>query len=79
MLWTIRWKVGELLGWDSPYADFGTPTLRDRLPADLRAAPSGPEFAALPFASLYLLADEWGIEAVDGDGKRVWFEVTLPA
>jgi hypothetical protein len=62
MLWTIRWKVGELLGWDSPDADFGAPTLRDRLPADLRAAPSGPEFAALPFTSLYLLADEWAAE-----------------
>jgi hypothetical protein len=28
-------------------------SLRERLPADLRAAP-GPEFAALPFRSLYL-------------------------
>jgi Protein of unknown function (DUF2867) len=62
MLWAIRWKVGELLGWDAANADFGAPTLRDRLPADLRAAPSGPDFAALPFTSLYLLDDEWAAE-----------------
>jgi len=63
-LWAIRWKVGELLGWDSPDAGVGSrvPTLRDRLPADLRDAPSGPEFAALPFTSLYLTADEWAAE-----------------
>jgi Protein of unknown function (DUF2867) len=38
------------------------PTLRDRLPADLRDAPSGPDFDALPFTSLYLLEDEWAAE-----------------
>ena len=38
------------------------PTLRDRLPADLRAAPRGPDFATLPFTSLYLLDDEWAAE-----------------
>jgi hypothetical protein len=64
MLWAIRWKVGELLGWDSPDAGLGSrvPTLRDRLPADLRDGPSGPDFDALPFTSLYLLDDEWAAE-----------------
>jgi hypothetical protein len=62
LLWAVRWKVGELFGWDRPAADFGAPTLRERLPADLRAAPSGPDFAALPFTSLYLLDDEWAAE-----------------
>src|SRR5215831_9497636 len=62
MLWAIRWKVGELLAWDSPDAGSGTPRLGDRLPADLRAAPPGPNFAALPFTSLYLLDDEWAAE-----------------
>ena len=38
------------------------PTLRDRLPADLRDGPSGPEFDALPFTSLYLLEDEFAAE-----------------
>jgi hypothetical protein len=36
--------------------------LRDRLPADLRHAPSGPEFGGVPFTSLYLLDDEWAAE-----------------
>ena len=38
------------------------PTLRDRLPANLRDAPSGPDFDALPFTSLDLLDDEWAAE-----------------
>jgi hypothetical protein len=62
LLWAIRWKVGELLGWDRPGAVFTAPKLRERLPADLRAAPCGPDFAALPFTSLYLLDDEWAAE-----------------
>jgi Protein of unknown function (DUF2867) len=66
-LWAIRWKVGELLGWDGTPAGHGSerPTLRDRLPADLREAPSGPDFAALPFTSLYLTGDEWAAEIVN--------------
>ena len=63
-LWAIRWKAGELLGWDDPDTGIGSrvPTLRDRLPADLREAPCGPAFDALPFTSLYLLDDEWAAE-----------------
>jgi hypothetical protein len=63
-LWAIRWKVGELLGWDDPSAglDARVSTLRDRLPADLRTAPSGPDFDTLPFTSLYQLNDEWAAE-----------------
>jgi Protein of unknown function (DUF2867) len=64
MLWAMRWKLGEVLGWDDPDAGLGSrvPTLRDRLPADLCDAPSGPEFDALPFTSLYLLDDEFAAE-----------------
>jgi hypothetical protein len=63
-LFAIRWKLGELLGWDRPDAGLGSrvPTLSGRLPADLRVAPSGPDFDALPFTSLYLLDDEWAAE-----------------
>ena len=63
-LWAIRWKVGALLGWDGPDTSLHSrvPTLRDRLPADLRDASAGPEFDALPFTSLYLLDDEWAAE-----------------
>jgi hypothetical protein len=38
------------------------PTLRDRLPADLREGPSGPAFDALPFTPLYLTDDEFAAE-----------------
>jgi hypothetical protein len=64
LLWAIRTKAGELLGWDGPDAGVGSrvPTLRKRLPEDLREAPSGPDFDALPFTSLYLLEDEWAGE-----------------
>ncbi len=63
-LFAIRWKVGGLLGWDSPDAglDSSVPTVRDRLPVDLRDAPSGPQTDALPFTPLYLLEDEWAAE-----------------
>ena len=66
-LWAIRWKVGGLLGWDGPDAGHGSqrPTVRDRLPVDLREAPSGPDFDTLPFTSLYLLDDEWAAEIVN--------------
>ena len=63
-LWAIRWKLGKVLGWDDPGAGLGSRvrTLRDRLPADLRETPAGPDFAALPFRSLYLLPEEWAAE-----------------
>jgi hypothetical protein len=66
-LWAIRWRVGGILGWDRPNARHGLerPTLRDSLPVDLRNAARGPEFAALPFTSLYLIADEWAAEVVN--------------
>ena len=63
-LFALRWKLGALLGWDGEGTGVGSrvPTLRDRLPADLRAAPAGPDFTALPFAPLYLLEDEFAAE-----------------
>ena len=66
-LFAIRWKLGELLGLDRPDEGIGSrvPTLRDRLPADLRAAPTGPDFEKLPFRSLYLLDDEWAAEVAN--------------
>ncbi len=63
-LWDVRWKLGALFGWDRPDTDIGArvASLRDRMPADLRDAPPGPDFAALPFRSLYLLEDEFAAE-----------------
>jgi Protein of unknown function (DUF2867) len=63
-LFAIRWKLGELLGWDSPDSGVGSgvPSLRDRLPADLRDGPTGPELEKLPFSSIYMTGDEWAAE-----------------
>jgi hypothetical protein len=65
-LFAIRWKLGELLGWDSSKAGLGArvPTLRERLPDDLRDNPRGPE--ADPFTPLYLTDDEWAAEIANG-------------
>lgn len=66
LLFAIRWRLGELLGWDDPDAGLGSrvPTLRDRLPPDLRKAP-GPDFDALPFRSLYMTHDEFAAEVAN--------------
>src|SRR5919106_4904116 len=67
VLWAIRWKLGELLGWDRPDTGVGArvPTLRNLLPADLRDGPPGPAFDTLPFSSLYLTGDEWAAEVAN--------------
>ena len=79
-LWAIRWKVGGLLGWDDPDAGLGSrvPTLRDRLPADLRDGPSGPSFDALPFTSLYLTDDEWASEIANRTVHAVMHVAWVP-
>jgi hypothetical protein len=62
-LFALRWKLGELLRLDDGGSGVGSrvPSLRKRLAADLRSSP-GPEFASLPFRSLYLTEDEWAAE-----------------
>ncbi|HEX7310790.1 MAG TPA: DUF2867 domain-containing protein [Gaiellaceae bacterium] len=64
-LFAIRWKIGALLAWDGAESGDRTerPTLRERLPADLRDGPSGPE--ARRFTSLYMTEDEWAAEIVN--------------
>lgn len=66
LLFALRWKIGEILGWDEPDAGLGSrvPTLRDRLTADLQSAPAPPQ-EALPFVPLYLLADEYAAETAN--------------
>jgi hypothetical protein len=63
-LFAIRWKLGGLHGWDDDDDGLGgrVPTLRERLPEDLRDGPSGPETGELPFKPLYLTEDEWAAE-----------------
>jgi hypothetical protein len=65
-LFALRWKVGELLGWDddTPGAGSPSPSLRDRLPADLRDAPR-PDFDPLPFAAVYMTEDELAAEVAN--------------
>jgi Protein of unknown function (DUF2867) len=66
-LWALRWKAGQLLGWDGPDAGLGSrvATLRDRFPADLRDTPPGPQVRGLPFTPLFLLPDEWAAETAN--------------
>ncbi|MFI9358459.1 DUF2867 domain-containing protein [Streptomyces lydicus] len=70
LLFAVRWKLGALLGWDEPGTGIGTRVsfLRDRLPADLRDGPQGPDLGSSPFTSLYLRDDEWAAEM---DNKTV--------
>ena len=65
-LFNIRWKLGEMLGWDEPGGGVGArvPSLRERLPEDLRVT-RRPEFATLPFSSLYMLDDEFAAETAN--------------
>ncbi|MGW0879485.1 DUF2867 domain-containing protein [Streptomyces sp. NPDC002671] len=64
VLFAVRWKLGALLGWDKPDSGIGTrlPSLRDRLPADLRDGPQGPDLGSSPFTSVYQRHDEWAAE-----------------
>ncbi len=66
-LWVIRLKLGEILRWDGPDAGPGPdrPSLRGRLPADLRDLPLGLDFRTLPFTPLYLTADEFAAEIIN--------------
>jgi Protein of unknown function (DUF2867) len=63
-LWELRWKIGRLLGWDTRETGLGArvASLRERLPADLRAATTGPDFADVPMKPVYLLEDEFAAE-----------------
>ncbi|MET9571607.1 DUF2867 domain-containing protein [Streptomyces virginiae] len=66
-LFAIRWKLGALLGWDDPSGGLRSrvPTLRDRLPADLREGDRGPDLTSAPFTSVYQTHDEWAAETAN--------------
>ncbi|WP_028922454.1 DUF2867 domain-containing protein [Pseudonocardia acaciae] len=63
-LWAARWTIGAVLGLDrsGDGLDSRAASLRERLPADMREVPAGPEFTTLPFRSVYQLHDEWAAE-----------------
>jgi hypothetical protein len=79
-LFSLRWKLGERLGWDDGRTGVGSrvPTLRDRLPADLLET-RRPDFDALPFTSLYLIDDEWAAEVANGTMHGVLHIGRVPA
>lgn len=62
-LWALRWKLGEVFGWDDDDGGLGTrvPSVRERLPEDLRDT-DPPAFTQLPFTTLYLTDDEFAAE-----------------
>src|SRR5690242_5536265 len=66
-LFSARWKLGGLFGWDAPTRGVGAlvASLAERLPPDLRARPAGPEFDTGLFRSLYRLDDEWAAETAN--------------
>ena len=71
-LFALRWKLGQLFGWDKPGVDDRARSLRERLPVDLLEAPRGPDLRAVPareaatgppiFSSVYQTHDEWAAE-----------------
>ncbi|MFF0275600.1 DUF2867 domain-containing protein [Streptomyces sp. NPDC004330] len=66
-LFAVRWKLGALLGWDTPDSGVGgrVATLRDRLPDDLREGPRGPDLGTAPFTSVFQTHDEWAAECAN--------------
>ena len=67
MLFEIRLKLGAVLGWDDESSGVGArvPTLRERLPADLRGTADLPAFEAVPFEPLYVTDDELAAEVAN--------------
>jgi hypothetical protein len=59
-LFAVRWKLGAILGWDNNEEAVGgrVPSLRERLPADLRQAPVGRNDPNIPFTPVYELQTE---------------------
>lgn len=67
VLFAVRHGLGKLFGWDRPDGGLGTrvPTLRDRLPADLREGERGPDLRSAPFTSIFQTHDEWAAETAN--------------
>jgi hypothetical protein len=67
LLFAVRWKLGALLHWDTQEAGLSAraPSLRDRLPDDLRNGERGPNLRSLPFTSVYQTRNEWVAESAN--------------
>jgi Protein of unknown function (DUF2867) len=66
MLFAVREALGQVLGWDGQEAaaDPTRPSLRNRLPTDLRDARSIVQ-PAMGFTPLYQTDDEWAAELIN--------------
>jgi hypothetical protein len=64
LLFAVREALGRVFGWDDAADDPARPTLRDRLPADLRHSPSTVT-PAMGFTSLYQVDDECAAELIN--------------
>ena len=66
-LFALRWKIGELFGWDGDDDGLGArvPSIENRLPADLRGTAAGFESGSLPFTPLYATDNEWAAETAN--------------
>lgn len=80
-LFRIRWRLGELLGWDSPPGALPVPgnteaSLIDRLPEDLRGTAT--QAGSSPFTPLFRTDVEWAGElsnrTVHGVMQLGWVE-----
>lgn len=78
-LFSARWRIGAVLGWDDPADGLGfrVATLRERLPEDL-CARAGPEFHALPFTSLYQTEEEFAAEIANSTMHGVMHLGSVP-
>ncbi|KAF0842475.1 DUF2867 domain-containing protein [Nocardia caishijiensis] len=67
ILFRIRWKLGEIFGWDDESAGTGArvTSLRTRLPADLKDTPV-PAAVGNPLTGLYVLDNEYAAEIANG-------------
>ncbi|HVY95600.1 MAG TPA: DUF2867 domain-containing protein [Solirubrobacterales bacterium] len=67
LLFAVRWKLGSLFGWDDESAGLGArvPTVRDRLPDDLRESGAALPAPELPFSPLYLTENEMAAEVAN--------------
>jgi hypothetical protein len=82
-LFWIRWRVGELFGWDNPREELSIPatseaSLIDRLPEDLRGTAT--DAGSSPFKPLFCTDVEWAGElsnrTVHGVMQLAWVETT---
>ena len=63
-LFAIREALGRVFEWDEAADDATRPSLRQRLPADLRDSPSTVT-PAMGFTPLYQTSDEWAAELIN--------------